>query len=258
MKVLCFLILLTLSCVLYSCHTQQKLSNYLENVVDTTGTLEVLPPELRIQKNDLLSIQIYSLSTDPRADEFYNLGGNSTGANASSGTGFLVDVNGNIEYPRLGLFHVEGLTKEELAAQIKKRLTEPVELLRDPTVIIRFLNLSITMLGEVSQQGSFIMPNERLTILQAIGLAGGVPRGGKKNFVRVVRKRNDKVEIGVVDLSSKDVFKSPYYYLMQNDIVLVDPTSKKAKQEDQAIVVQKISFALGLITSAAFIYNIFK
>lgn len=260
MKFTRILLLLGLSVYLISCSTQHQLPNYLDNVADTTMKSDMKFLQLIIQKNDLLSIQVYSLSTKPEIDQLYNLQcgtatGNSTGA---SSCGFLVDANGNIEYPRLGTFHAEGQTKQELAAQIKKRLTDPVELLKDPTVIIRFLNFKITVLGQVGREGPINVPGEKITILEAVALAGGITDYGKKNSVRVMREINDKREIGIVDLSSKELFNSPYYNLMQNDVVFVDPTKQKAKQTDQSLVTQKITFALSVITTAAFLYNIFK
>jgi len=260
MKFIRILLLLALPVCFISCGTQHKLPNYLENAVDTSGKGEVKFPELLIQKNDLLSIQVYSVSTQPeKSDILYNLPSSaaSSGPGTSAG-GFLVDANGNIEYPRLGSFHAEGLTKQELAAQIKKKLTEPVELLKDPTVIIRFLNYKVTVIGQVGHEGVVNVPGERLTILEAVGLAGGITDYGKKDKVRIIREINGKREMGIIDLSSKDMFDSPYYNLMQNDVVYVEPTNQKAKQTEQALVNQKLTIALSLITTAALLYNIFK
>ena len=130
--------------------------------------------------------------------------------------------------------------------------------MKDPTVIIRFINFKVTVMGQVGKEGPVAVPGERLTILEAIGLAGGITDYGKKNAVRVIREVNGKREIGAIDLSSDSLFVSPYYNLVQNDIVLVDPTRLKAKQADQSIVAQRITFALSLITTAAFLYNILK
>ena len=258
MKFARILLLLALPVYFISCGTQHKLPNYLENMVDTTGKGDVKFPELIIQKNDMLSIQIYSLSTLPeKSDALYNLPSVGAAGQGATTGGYLVDANGNIEIPRLGTFHAEGLTKQELAVQVKKKLTEPVELLKDPTVIIRFSGFRVTVMGQVGREGPINVPGERLTILEAVGMAGGITDYGKKNNVRVIREINGKREIGVIDLSSKDVFDSPYYNLMQNDIILVDPTKQKAKQADVAIVTQKITFALSVITTAAFLYNIF-
>ncbi len=243
-----------------SCKPQQQIPFYLENVNDTTGKGVVKIPELRVQKGDLLSIQVYSLSTKPDVDVLYNLPqgpGAAAGAGQASTGGFLVDNNGNIEHPRLGLFHAEGLTKHELAAEVKKRLTEPVELLANPTVIIRYLNFHVTILGDVAQEGPVNVPGEKLTILEAVGLAGGITRYGKKNYVKVMREVNGQRETGLIDLSSKDVFESPYYYLMQNDVVIVEPTRQRMKEEDQQRAFQKVSIGLSLVAAAATLSNIF-
>lgn len=249
---------------LISCATTQKTPNYLENLNDTSSIITTPFPELHIQKNDLLSIQVYSASTQPQmSDALYNLpSAGSAGQGGSSGggetNGFLVDVNGNIEYPRIGVLHVEGLTKLELADLIKKKINEKDTVLINPSVVIRFLSYKVTVLGQVGHEGVVNVTGERLTILEAIGLAGGITDYGKKNDVRVIRETDGKREIGTIDLSSKDMFNSPYYNLMQNDRVIVYPTKQKAKMVDQTLVMQRISFALSIITATAFIYNIFK
>ena len=247
-----------------SCRTQKSVpNNYLENVADTSGKNTVKIPELVIQKNDLLSIQIYSATTNPETDVPYNLpnfGGVSSGGSlgATVITGFLVDANGNIEYPRIGTIHVEGLTKSELADLIKKRINQPEQQLENPTVIVRFLNYKITVLGEVMRPGSYSIPAERVTVLEALGLAGDIGVYGKRNTVKVVREINGNREIGTIDLTSKDLFESPYYNLFQNDIVIVEAKRSKARQADTQEVSQRISLALGIITSIALIYNVFK
>jgi polysaccharide export outer membrane protein len=246
--------LLVLTVYFFSCGTQQKLPIYLENVLDTNGKEVVKIPDLLIQKNDLLSIQVYSLSTKPEiSDAIYNLP-----CSGSSVCGYMVDNSGNIEYPRLGTFHAEGLTKLELAAQIKKRLTEPVELLTSPNVIIRFLNYKVTVLGEVFKPGTISVPGERITILEAIGLSGDITQYGRKNTVKVIREVNNKREIGTIDLSSKNLFESPYYNLIQNDVVMVEPSKQKIKSTDQALVQQKVAFAISIISAISVIYSIIR
>ena len=239
----------------FSCKPVQQMPYYLDKVNDSTGKGEVKVPELRIQKNDLLSIQISSLSIHP---EVSDAPFNQVSAAGSSGAGYLVDAKGNIEHHRLGVIRAEGLTRQELAAEIKKRLTMPVELLKDPTVIIRFMNFKVTVLGQVGNQGPVTVPGERLTILEAIGLAGGVNDYGKKDKVKVVREISGQRETGIIDLSSKEVFDSPYYNLMQNDLIIVGETDRKLKDSEQARITQRVSFALTLVTVAATLYNIFR
>jgi polysaccharide biosynthesis/export protein len=256
------LLLLSISLYIISCGTQQKTPNYIQNANDTTGKETVKLPELRIQKDDLLSIQIYSTTTRTEVDAVYNLSSasasSSGGQTSAPSPGFLVDGSGNIQHPKLGVIHAEGLTKEELAAEVKKRLTEPVVLLENPTVIIRFQNLKITIIGEVNKQGVVTIPSERVTILEAVGLAGGLTDYAVKSSVKIIRETDGKREIGMVDLSSKQIFESPFYTLRQNDLVIIDPTNKKAKKADQDLVIQRVSFGLSVITAIALVYNIFK
>lgn len=257
MKIFRAVLLFAIPLYMISCATQKPIPNYLQQATDTTIKKQVAFPELKIEKNDLLSIQVYSASTKPEADAPYNLPSAGAGQGNLSTTGFLVDAKGNIEYPRVGSFHAEGLTKNELAQQITKKLNE-MAVLEKPAVIIRFQNLKVTVIGEVNSQGVVTVPGERITILEAIGLAGGVTDYGLKNAVKVIREADNQREIGLVDLSSKDLFESPYYNLKQNDIVLVDPTPRKAKKADEDVVRQRVTFGLTIITTLALLYNIFK
>jgi polysaccharide biosynthesis/export protein len=260
MKFTRIFLLLALPAYLFSCRTQQKLPHYLEHVTDSIAKGDVKIPQLRFQKNDQISIQISSLSTRPEvSDAIYNqpVSSGSGGAQNLALMGYMVDLNGNIQHHRLGVFHVEGLTKEELAAEIKKRLTEPVELLKDPTVIIRYLNFRVTVLGEVGGVGAVNIPGERLTILEAIALAGGISDYGKKDDVRVLREVDGKRESGSIDLSDKNIFESPYYNLKQNDVVIVAPTKQKRNDAEQARISQKIAFGFTLVTVAATLANLF-
>ncbi len=255
MKSIRFLPFLLLPVLFFSCKPQQQLPTYLEKKTDTTGIPKTIAiPELKIQKNDLLSIKIYSTATDPRTDLVYN---QEAAAGATSGGGYLVDVNGNIEHHRLGTIHAEGLTKLQLAAEVKKRLTQPVELLRDPTVIIRFVNFKVSILGEVNQPGTIPVQGERITILEAISLAGDVTQYGQKNTVKVIRETDGAREVGTIDLSSDKLFESPYYNLLQNDMVLVEASKMKSKSVEQAVVAQKVSFALTIVTALTALTNIF-
>ena len=216
-------------------------------------------PELKIQKNDQLSIQVYSASTKQEiSDAPYNLPTTGSTGGAPGTGGYLVDVNGNIEYPRIGLIHAEGLTKLELADIIKRRINEKDSVLTNPSVIVRFQNLKITMLGEVSNQGTISMPGEKVTIVQALGLAGGITDWGLKDKVRVMREVDGKRQMGWVDLSSDTLFRSPYYDLVQNDVVIVEATKRKAKKQDTDLAIQRIGFALSLITAITLLYTIFQ
>ena len=166
MKLLGIVLFIVLSVHFISCTPQQKLPNYLEKVSDSTIRADVQIPELRIQKSDLLSIQVYSASTKPEiSDAIFNLPAQTTADGGTSSAGFLVDVNGNIEYPRIGLIKAEGLTKLQLADSIKRKINEKDSVLTNPSVIIRFQNLKVTLLGEVNREAPMSVPAERVTIV---------------------------------------------------------------------------------------------
>jgi polysaccharide biosynthesis/export protein len=242
---------------LISCSSQKKAYYYyLENVTDTIhrGVVKVIEPV--IQKNDQLSIQVYSSAMDPKVDALYNLANTNTGSNNNPAIqGYLVDQNGNIEYPRVGVIHAEGLTKEQLGDSLRARLSAE---LTNPSVIIRYLNFRVTVLGEVGHAGTISIPYERINIFEAIGLAGDIPLTGKKNSVRIIREVNGDRQVGMIDLTAKNAFESPYFYLQQNDIIMVDPTKARVRTNEETIILQRVTFALTFITSAALLYSLFK
>jgi polysaccharide biosynthesis/export protein len=211
---------------------QSRKNNYLVNQFDQSGTIASRMPEPRIQRDDILHIKVFSQTTDPKLDIPYNLieTGGAGGSSVSPATGFLVDNNGNIEYPVIGTIHVQGLTKEELAKTIKERLEKS---LKNPSVIVRFLNYKVTVLGEVKNPSTYTTPTDRITILDALGLAGDVTEFGDRSKVKVARENNGQYEIGFVDLTNASFFTSPYFRLKQNDIVFVEPTEQKYRAEQQ-------------------------
>jgi polysaccharide export outer membrane protein len=136
--------------------------------------------------------------------------------------GYLVDEEGYIELPVLGKIMVGGksrrVVKEELKSQYNKYLNGPV-------VNIQIQNFKVTVLGDVQSPGTFTIPNERVTILEAIGIAGDLKMTGERNNVLVLRDRNGEKTEFRVDLTSKEVLNSPVYYLEQNDVVYVEPNA---------------------------------
>jgi polysaccharide biosynthesis/export protein len=253
MRILLFI--LTAALLLASCRTQRAVYNYLEDVNDTSFRKSVYIAEPVIQKNDLLSINITSASMDPEIDQLYNqkimqISPSMQGAQIG---GYLVDVNGDVELPRIGKVHAEGLKKSELEAAIKSKLEGQ---LTNPSVGVRFMNFRITVLGEVGQPGVLNIPTERLTIMEAVGMAGGVTEFGQIKNVKILRENNGVRELGVLDLTSQKIFTSPYYQLQQNDVVLVDQTRYKLRQTEQQRVTQQIGFVTGIISTVAIIVTL--
>lgn len=242
---------------LSSCRTQRAIYNYLEDMQDTTSKKEYYIAEPVIQKNDRLTVQIYSASLQPEIDLLYNqqVSSGITGGQAQQSYGYLVDQKGNLELPRIGVLHAEGLTKEQLSNNIKEKLKGQLE---NPTVIIQFTNFRIIVIGEVGSAGVHTVPVENLTLLEALAMAGDITEFGKKKEVKILRESNGKRQLGIVDVTTSKMFESPYYQLQQNDVIMVEQTRYKVRQTEQARITQQIGFTLSIITTLAFLLSVIK
>ena len=215
----------------------------------------------KIQPGDILFISIGSLN--PVASSFFNPystmpvtadnsqggsgGGTASGAVSQvAAPGLLVDSAGTIEIPLIGSIQVSGLTTSQLREILKKRL---VTYLKEPTVNVRFLNYKISIMGEVARPSVYVIPNEQITLPEALSMAGDLTIYGKRDNVLVIRDLNGKKEFGHVNLNSREVYSSPYYYLHSNDVVYVEPGKGRIAQTDKTYQVLPIILsALSLIT----------
>ena len=171
-----------------------------------------------------------------------------------SASGYQVDENGNIMFQGIGLIHIEGLTKAQLKDTLDMRLTP---FLQRPYYSIRFLNYKFTMLGELGKPGIINIPGERVNLLEAIAMAGDLTFYGRRDNVLVIRENNNKREFARLDLTKPEIMKSPYFYLQQNDIVIVEPNKKKAAAND-AVTVRNISLAATVVSILAVVYSVLK
>ena len=253
MKILSFLLFSIFVVIIFSSCRSQKPRGYVEDFTDTSAKVQVKYSEPLIQKGDVLSIVVYSDAIDGgTTDAMFNLANKGTGDVSTQG--FLVDLDGNIQYPRIGKIKAGGLTKTQLSEEIRKKLTGP---LQNPSVLVHLLNYKITMLGQVSRPGPITIPSEKMTIFEAIGLAGGITDYGKKEEVVILRPTDSTIEHGTIDLSSKKVFESPYYFLRQNDVVLVNPNKYGARLGEQ-VFNQRLGLAFSVINMLILLYGIFS
>ena len=187
-----------------------------------------------IQANDLLSI--YVESETPAATVPFNQETNKIAMSdgvvmnpsSSAVNGYLVSNEGDIMFPVLGKLHVLGMTHSELADELQRRLVSEGHIL-DARVTVRLMNFTVSVLGDVVKPGVIQASGERLTILEALSMVGDLTIYGQRTNVTVIREEDGQRTIGEIDLTSKDVFDSPYYYLHQNDVVYVEPNMKKKK-----------------------------
>ena len=140
--------------------------------------------------------------------------------------GYTVDADGNIQFPVLGAIHVADLTRSEIAALLKSKLEG---VMPDPVVTVTLLNFYVTVIGEVARPGTYNFPGDRLTLLEALGFAGDLSVYGNREKVMVIREENGTRHVEILNLKSKDIFTSPYFYLKQNDVVYVEAVGTKAK-----------------------------
>lgn len=221
MKELLYLAVLLFS----SCTASQKLI-YFENTERDVKRAFTQQYDLRIQKDDLLSITVSSKT--PELATPFNLTTPVSGS-ISEQTGYLVDSQGNVMFPILGKIYAQGFTLSELASNIEARIIEDGYFV-DPTVNVKLLNFKISVLGEVKSPGLKKIESGRITILDAIGLAGDLTIYGVRDNVSLIRETNGQRVVATVDLTNDKLFSSEYYYLNPNDIIYVQPNKKQQKQ----------------------------
>ena len=152
------------------------------------------------------------------------LGQNNTRTGNDQLYGYLVDTDGTIDFPVLGKIKVEGLSRTELAAKLKKELSN---YLKNPIVTIQYLNFKVTVLGEVKAPGSYKVNSERVSIFDALGMAGDLQINAKRKNVLVMRENGDEKVFAQLDLTSENIIHSPFFYLQQNDVVYVEPNKAR-------------------------------
>ncbi|WP_338868963.1 polysaccharide biosynthesis/export family protein [Spirosoma sp. SC4-14] len=240
---------------LSSCISSKELALYQKSGqgTDTLALVQRYIPT--IKPGDVLSVQVSSLS--PEATAFFNpYAAIAMAERAGSPTmntpttplpytpGYLVNEDGQIELPLIGKQTVQGLTNTQASAQIKQKL---LDYLKEPTVNVRNLNFQISVSGEVAKPSLFSIPNEQISLPAALGLAGDITIFGRRDNVLIIREENGQRTFNRVDLTKRDLFKSPYYYLRPNDIVYVEPGKYRVASADRIyqllpIIVSSLSF----------------
>lgn len=237
MKVFKLLCMIVLTALTGACTSYKKVP-YLQN--SETVDLSQLPKSLydaKIMPKDLLTITVST--TDPEAAVPFNL----TVPNAISLSQsknltsqpvlqqYLVDNEGNIDFPVLGKLHIGDMTKTDVEKMIQQKLQPYLK--ETPIVNVRMVNYKISVLGEVTRPGTFTVSNEKVNIFEALALAGDMTIWGQRDNVKLMREDSQgERKIVELDLNDANVVGSPYFYLQQNDVVYVTPNQKKAKNSD--------------------------
>ena len=250
--VLMMIVLLLSSCV------NTKNATYFNKNSSIAFSERIQNLEPIIQKNDLLSITVSSIN--PQAAEMFNVANDAvalSSTNAGSTTrisGYLVGQDGLIRFPVLGNIEAAGKTKNALRNEITNILVER-KLMIKPIVDIRYLNYKVSILGEVKNPSVLTIPSEKISLLEALGLAGDITIYGRRDNVTLIREENGVKRIRRIDLTTNEIFGSPFYYLQSNDIIYVEPNSSKiasTNQSTQWIPVILSAISLSIITVLQF------
>lgn len=256
------LLALLLPILCTNCVSPQKLA-YFQKKPTEADTLRTASRFVStVQVGDVLSIQVNSLNAE--ASSFFNPYTASAGsplqqASATPNsvttplpytTGYLVDPAGTIEFPMLGKMKVAGLTNTQVSDRIRGQLKE---YLKEPTVNVRNLNFRISVMGEVTRPSLFSIPNEQVSVLEALSLAGDITIYGRRDNVLIIRDEGAGKTFTRLDLTQRDLFRSPYYYLHPNDVIYVEPGKARVASADRTnqllpIIISALSF-LAIIAS---------
>jgi len=258
-----FVLLVMMAVAFGSCQPSKKVHQerlYLQGI-DSAALSGIVVPEPTIQKGELLSITVFS--DNPEATALYNQMQTSAGAitssstdgsNSGGGRGYLVDAQGNFLFHSLGPVHAEGLTKMQLKSLLEQKLDT---FLKHPYVDIRFLNKRVTILGEVSKPGIINIPEDRLTILDALALSGDITVFGRRDNILVIREENNKRTMARLNIKDAGIYRSDYFNLHSGDLVYIEPIRKKPTGTDQTLL-RNVSLAATLVSVLAILYSVLR
>jgi polysaccharide export outer membrane protein len=247
--------LLVVILVQSSCRTNRPVP-YFGGGIDSLPPADFVLPEQVIQRGDVLSITFYS--DNPPATQIFNQASGATlntapvssklmtSEAAGASGGYLVDVEGNIRLHAIGKLQAAGMTKKQLETALLDRIRE-MGVLTNPYCVIRFSNFRVTVLGEVKAPGVYQLPSEKASILEALGLAGDITVYGRKDNVMVVREMDGKRTYAKLDLTRQDIFSSPYFFIRQNDVIVVTPDEGQPTARDLELQ-RKVTILVSIVS----------
>lgn len=257
MPVLCFLFFVTLT-LTSSCVSSRRLIYFQgqSTASEVIKTADRFVPTIR--SGDIISVRVSSLS--PEATTFFNpytattpvdrLQTPATISALPELSGYLVDPAGNIELPLINKIAVAGLSTVQAADRIREQLKT---YLKEPTVNVRNQNFRISVMGEVARPSLFTIPNEQITLLEALSLAGDITIYGRRDNVLLIREVNGERSFSRIDLTGRALFQSPYFYLHPNDVLYVEPGKARLSNADRTY--QLLPIALSALSFLAIIFS---
>ncbi|MGM9700008.1 MAG: polysaccharide biosynthesis/export family protein [Prevotella sp.] len=249
-------ILMVMALLVASCTGSKKVA-YFQNLeqVNLEGSKGLY--DAKIMPKDMLMITVSTLTPEAAAPFNLTVGASVSssgqlGGGSSSLQGYLVDNQGNINFPVVGPVHVQGLTKTECQELIAQQITPYLSKTEKPIVTVRMSSYHVTVMGEVGSPGVIPVTTEKMSIIEALAEAGDLTIYGKRENVVLIREtETGKKEYHYLNLNDANIFNSPYYYLQQNDIVYVEPNNVKAKNSSIGQSTTLWFSFVGIVTSVA-------
>jgi len=263
-KIILPLLFITMAFVLGSCGSSKKIA-YFQNADSLRCAASNGLFDAKIMPKDLLTITVST--TDPKAATPFNLAvsdvSNSTGrmsGNSSSLMQYLVDNEGYINFPVLGMLKVEGMTKRQCEKFIRDKILPYMSQIENPIVTVRMSSFKVSVTGEVNSPGVYSVDQEKMNILEALAYAGDLTIYGKRDNVLLIREdASGEKCFHRLNLNDANIVNSPFYYLQQNDIVYVEPNSVKTKNSAIGSSTTLWFSAIGIVTSvASLVVNILR
>lgn len=225
--------------MMFSCSTPTKIA-YFQDTAGRDTTIHLTQSTIRLQPGDMISIIVNTKDAEssgilnlPYVTSRLGASSREGGYTNSQMSGYTIDPNGDVDFPMIGKIHLAGLTRSEAAALVKKKVMEAHYATPEfnPVVTVEFMNLGISIMGEVSRPGHFALNKDNLNILDALSMAGDLTIHGNRENVRVIRTEGDVQRTYNVDLTSAEAtLNSPVYFLKQNDIIYVEPNEVRMRQ----------------------------
>lgn len=230
---------------------------YFQDEPLSGGYIDAAPEQLIYKPDDVLTINVTAASEE--AARPFNLAVVTGGEDLINVSGnmrmqtYLVDYNGNIEFPVLGTLHIAGMTRIELTKMLRERISEYA---KDPIINIRLINFTITVIGEVSDPGTFTIQKERISLPEALGLANDLTIFGQRKNVLLIREVDGKKKFAKIDLTSVNAVSSPLYYLQQNDLIVVEPNKARIRSASYNANNGVLISAIGTLTTIIAVFLI--
>lgn len=245
-----FLFAALLTVAVSSCVTSKEVSYLMD--LDPNQNIPLNSRfEAVICPGDQLSISVIGMGDEKELAEPFNPFGNGAGTQGASG--YLVDVNGTIQFPIFGVLHVKGMTRLQLQETIRKRLVAEGHM-HDPMVDVRFSNFRVFVLGTGDGGKVLTVENERCTFLEALAMAGGLDQYTRRDRIAVIREVNGEMVTRYLDPRSKAVFNDPFFMLQQNDVIVTQTMSKAYVMETFNTTISIVGVVTSLVSTVLMIY----